>query len=1011
MKHGKLECMEQGEINRTREILDSEGSLNNLKDLENENEIMVAMIETNKKITEQEINILFTEIDRLKLVIQKTGKYSRKDYKKHLDEIERCYMNIEHYQEKLGLDITVLFDYAEFLADQNKYDIAIEKYKKELARCKKQSEINSDEYLPYVAKTQNSLALMQFKTYRHAEAKTNYTEALKIWKKYADADPVNYLRNVAVTLDGLAEMQFETYQNKESEENYIELQEIYKKLKDVSPDDYWDVAKSDGCLNILQSYKNNNEKMKNSNNECPEFINTEFLEHTELGKKFACLIYKIYEFKNKAEREGIQAATDGLKEQKDIFEYGIQLVVDDIDLDYINNTITNQINMEQDDDVRRLKLIQKEAVLDIKKGRRNNKYVFWNLLISYMDNNELFSVMNLIKNTKLYNNLFKMNWYYTNNISLFNHTILEEENKSEDMEHHEFMNQLVLIIKKTIEWYEKAKREGLLALQDELDNERVWLRDIFVYGMSLAIEGLDSDIINSILSNLIMHEKNEEIRILKTIQKEAVIFILTGESLESLHNIIISNVNNSELEVLKNIFSDTDLFNSFKHCIYNYIKQGQYDLAIETCNEAIKNSPLDDILYEELVNIYISLGKYELAIERYTEAIKIYPNVEVLRKGLGRVYYIRGEFYNEQKQYNLAIKDFTEAIMLDPKYHYYNIRGDTYKNNNQYDLALEDFSEVIKQNPDYYSYNKRGNTYYMQGQYELAINDYTEVIKLNKYRYHEDYNNRGKAYFDNGQYNLAIKDYTEAIKLAPYNESYYNNRGNAYCNNTQYDLAIKDYTEAIKRDPDEVVFYSNRGYAYKMNNQYDMAVEDFSEAIRINPDFKDAYKYRDEALNKKRKYDLGDERIIKDPKQIATINQKTNLLTQNEIDQILTAISTDVIKPEDFNSIEESNSEFANESEDRMILFEDIILLDDRSIQKVLREIYSQELAIALKDTNIIVKEKIFQNMSNRASSMLKEDIEYMRSVKIKHIEKSQQLIISIINHLIACGEIEFNKT
>jgi flagellar motor switch protein FliG len=91
----------------------------------------------------------------------------------------------------------------------------------------------------------------------------------------------------------------------------------------------------------------------------------------------------------------------------------------------------------------------------------------------------------------------------------------------------------------------------------------------------------------------------------------------------------------------------------------------------------------------------------------------------------------------------------------------------------------------------------------------------------------------------------------------------------------------------------------------------------------------------------------------------------------------------------------------------RPFKFSDIILrLDNRSIQKVLRNVYSQELAKALKDQDEEVKERIFTNMSKRACAMLKEDMKYMGPVRLKDAGESQEKILSIIRYLVSCGEI-----
>ena len=105
-------------------------------------------------------------------------------------------------------------------------------------------------------------------------------------------------------------------------------------------------------------------------------------------------------------------------------------------------------------------------------------------------------------------------------------------------------------------------------------------------------------------------------------------------------------------------------------------------------------------------------------------------------------------------------------------------------------------------------------------------------------------------------------------------------------------------------------------------------------------------------------------------------------------------------------SLEEEDPELAEEIKKRMFVFEDIVLLDDRAIQKVLREVDTAELAKALRGVEAEVQDKIFRNMSKRAASLLKEEMEYMGPVRLKDVEETQQKIVSIIRKLEDQGEI-----
>ena len=104
--------------------------------------------------------------------------------------------------------------------------------------------------------------------------------------------------------------------------------------------------------------------------------------------------------------------------------------------------------------------------------------------------------------------------------------------------------------------------------------------------------------------------------------------------------------------------------------------------------------------------------------------------------------------------------------------------------------------------------------------------------------------------------------------------------------------------------------------------------------------------------------------------------------------------------------LSQETPELAEEIRRRMFVFEDILKLDDRSIQLVRREVDTRDLAVALKGASEEVKEKIFKNMSKRAAQLLKDELEFMGPVRVKDVEEAQQKIINIIRRLEEAGEI-----
>ncbi len=105
-------------------------------------------------------------------------------------------------------------------------------------------------------------------------------------------------------------------------------------------------------------------------------------------------------------------------------------------------------------------------------------------------------------------------------------------------------------------------------------------------------------------------------------------------------------------------------------------------------------------------------------------------------------------------------------------------------------------------------------------------------------------------------------------------------------------------------------------------------------------------------------------------------------------------------------SLEEEDPELAEEIRKQLFVFEDITILDDNSIQRVLREIDQDELSMALKAVEDEVQQKIFDNMSERAANMLKEELEFMGPVRLSDVEEAQQQIVNVIQRLEEEGEI-----
>lgn len=108
--------------------------------------------------------------------------------------------------------------------------------------------------------------------------------------------------------------------------------------------------------------------------------------------------------------------------------------------------------------------------------------------------------------------------------------------------------------------------------------------------------------------------------------------------------------------------------------------------------------------------------------------------------------------------------------------------------------------------------------------------------------------------------------------------------------------------------------------------------------------------------------------------------------------------------------LEMDDPDLAEQIKRQMFVFEDIVLLDDRGVQLVLREVETKDLALALKGANEEVVDKIQNNMSSRAATMLKEDMRFMGPVRLREVEDAQQKIVKVIRKLEEAGAIVISR-
>ena len=151
------------------------------------------------------------------------------------------------------------------------------------------------------------------------------------------------------------------------------------------------------------------------------------------------------------------------------------------------------------------------------------------------------------------------------------------------------------------------------------------------------------------------------------------------------------------------------------------------------------------------------------------------------------------------------------------------------------------------------------------------------------------------------------------------------------------------------------------------------------------------------------------ERVL-ETKLSSLVNQEYNVI--GGVDAVVEILNTVDRGTEKhiMETLEIEEPELADEIRKKMFVFEDILLLDDRAIQRVLRDVENSDLAIALKGANEQVQNAIFNNLSKRLAAMIKEDMEFMGPVRMKDVEEAQQKIVNIIRKLEDSAEIVISR-
>ena len=157
-----------------------------------------------------------------------------------------------------------------------------------------------------------------------------------------------------------------------------------------------------------------------------------------------------------------------------------------------------------------------------------------------------------------------------------------------------------------------------------------------------------------------------------------------------------------------------------------YSERGNYAMAVEDFNRAIKMNGTYALAYDARGTVYYRVGLFDKALEDYTKAIRIIPKNAISYANRGAVYSRKVDFKN-------AIADYSEAIKINPKGAFFSYcnRGMAYGNIGDYLHAIKDFTQAIKLNPDYMQvYYYRGRAYKSIDDYSRAASDMKKACNL-----------------------------------------------------------------------------------------------------------------------------------------------------------------------------------------------------------------------------------------------------------------------------------------
>jgi len=573
-------------------------------------------------------------------------------------------------------------------------------------------------------------------------------------------------------------------------------------------------------------------------------------------------------------QKGLRLILDGAgsKELDEVFSDSLEQVRSVADQNFSDNDVRQKsIGVLQ-----KLNEIRKEALLGIQAGENTAAIV--TKIISRLDATELLCFLQDIQEGDLGADFF------------------DDLGSEGAVLKKDFPQMFASVVRIMVAFSEKARREGLLALEDELgDMDDEFLKN----GLRLVVDGTDGQVVDGIMSNGIRMEPDEDRCRLKTLIKEGVLSIQRGENTRILLHRLLSHADNSELK-------------SYDALALDYFKLDCAPANADTRSFA----------------------------ERAAEILRrtCDHNEKARREGFLAI----EDLVDEAKEARREIFDYGLRFVV---------------NGSDWDTINDILSNIIARELDAdirrLKTMEKDALHGIQAGVNSAALMHALAAHMSDGELEKARGFFGEAEFDEAFWNLpevAANEGQGLPRTAP-----------------EKSLGVLDLIDLI-----------NRALPFQAARRSDPAR--FADFTR-----------RESPQNVA--FTLACMTVATSGDGVPRVVEILNLMSRVSEVRILKAL-------------ENSDPRLAEEIKKRMFVFEDIVLLSDRDIQKVMREVDSCELAKALKSVEFEVQEKIFRNMSMRAATMLKEDMEYMGPIRLKDVEESQYKIIQIIRYLEDAGEI-----